>query len=55
MSKYKIVYYWPSDIWAVKEQIESDGKTDWMEVHRCESKGENGYNEAKKWLKDNDL
>ena len=54
MSKYKIVCYCPSEVWAILERIEFNGKQDWMEVHRCESKGEEGYNEEKKWIKENE-
>lgn len=54
MIKYKIICYWPSEAWAVLEPIEFDGKPDWMEVHRCTAKGEEGYNEAKQWIKENE-
>ena len=55
MKNYRIICYWPSEDWAVQERIEKDDHTtDWMEVHRCESKGEEGYNEAKKWIKENE-
>jgi hypothetical protein len=50
MKNYRIVCYWPSEVWAVQERI----STDWMEVHRCVGKKQNGYEEAKNWLKDND-
>lgn len=55
MRNYRIICYWPSEVWAVQERIEKDDHTiDWVEVHRCNEKGENGYNEIKNWLKDND-
>ena len=46
MKKYKIICYWPSEEWAVLEQIGMD----WMEAHRCEAKGKEGYEEAKQWI-----
>lgn len=54
MKNYRIICYWPSEAWAVLEPIEFDGKPDWMEVHRCVGKKQNGYDEAKNWIKDND-
>ena len=55
MKNYKIVNYWPSEIWVVLEQVEKDDHTtDWMEVHRCTEKGEEGYKEVKKWIKENE-
>lgn len=55
MKNYRIVNYWPSEVWIVLEQVEKDDHTtDWMEVHRCTAKGEEGYNEAKQWLNDNE-
>ena len=51
MNKYKIICYWPSEEWAVLEQVDNNGRADWMEAHRCKSKGEEGYKEAKKWIK----
>lgn len=54
MKKYKIVCYWPSESWAVLEQVDNNGKPDWMEAHRCEAKGKEGYEEAKAWIKDNE-
>lgn len=55
MNKYKIICYYPSDIWAVLEQVEKDDHTiDWSEAHRCTSKGDDGYKEAKKWIKENE-
>lgn len=54
MITYKIICYWPSEVWAVLEPIEFDGKSDWMEVHRCTEKGEEGYKEVKKWIKENE-
>ena len=54
MKNYRIVCTYPSDVWVVQEQVEKDDHTtDWMEVHRCTEKGEEGYKEAKKWLKSN--
>jgi hypothetical protein len=54
MTKYKIICYYPSETWAVLECVEFNGSADWMEVHRCTEKGEEGYKEIKKWLKEND-
>ena len=55
MKNYRIICYWPSEVWAVQKRIEKDDHTtDWMEVHRCINKRWDGYNEAKQWLKDND-
>lgn len=55
MKKYKIVCYWPFEKWAVLEQVEKDDHTtDWMGVHICTAKGEDGYKEAKKWIKENE-
>lgn len=54
MKNYRIVCYYPSEVWAVLEQVEFNGKHDWMEAHRCTSKGEDGYKEAKQWIKEND-
>ena len=51
MNKYKIICYYPSDIWAVLEQVEKDDHTtDWSETYRCTNKGEDGYTEAINWL-----
>lgn len=56
MKTCRIICYWPSEVWAVQEQVEKDDHTTaWMEVHRCVGKKKNGYEEAKNWLKDNDL
>lgn len=49
--EYRIICYYPSDVWAVQERIDLN---DWMEVHRCEGKGEQGFAEAQQWLKDNE-
>lgn len=55
MKNYRIICYWPSEALAVQERIEKDDHTtDWMEVYRCTAKGEEGYNEAKKCIKEND-
>jgi hypothetical protein len=55
MNNYRIICYWPSEVWAVQERIEKDDHTnDWMEAHRCTAKGEDGYKEAKQWIKEND-
>ena len=51
MKNYRIVCTWPDEEWLVQERI----STGWMEVHRCVGKKQNGYDEAKNWLKDNDL
>lgn len=52
---YRIICYWPSEVWAVQEQVEKDDHTtDWMTAYHCSAKGEDGYKEAKKWLKEND-
>lgn len=51
MKKYKIICYYPSDIWAVLEQVEKDDHTtDWSEAYRCKKKGKDGYIEAINWL-----
>jgi hypothetical protein len=49
MKNYRIICYWPSEVWAVQERT----STDWMEVHRCINKRWDGYDEAKQWLKEN--
>ena len=55
MKNHRIICYWPSEVWAVQERIEKDDHTTaWMEVHRCAEKGEKGYKEIKKWIKEND-
>ena len=54
MKRYKIVCLWPSEEWQIKELVESDGRDNWMEVYRCTEKKEEGYEEAKKWLKEKD-
>lgn len=55
MKNYRIICYWPSEVWAVQERVEKDDHTtDWMTAYNCSAKGEEGYNEAKNWLKDND-
>lgn len=36
------------DTWVVQERM-SDGS--WMSVHHCELKAEQGYYEAKAWIK----
>ncbi len=52
MKNYRIICYCPSEVWAVQEQVEKDDhSTDWMEVHRCVGKKQNGYDEAKNWIK----
>lgn len=53
MKKYKIVCYWPSEEWAVLEQI-GNNPCAWNEAHLCQSKGEEGYKEAKHWIKENE-
>lgn len=56
MKNYRIVCTWPDEEWLVQERIEKDDHTaDWMEVHRCTEKGEEGYKVIKKWIKDNNL
>jgi len=54
MKKYKIVCYWPSEKWAVLEQVELNGKQIWRGRYICKAQKEEGYKEAKKWLKEND-
>lgn len=55
MKNYRIVCTYPGDVWAIQEQVEKDDHTpDWMEVHRCTAKGEDGYLEAKQWIKENE-
>lgn len=45
--KYRIVCSL-DDTWVVQERM-SDGS--WMSVHHCELKAEQGYYEAKAWIK----
>lgn len=55
MKNFRIICYWPSEVWAVLERIEKDDHTtDWMAAYHCSDKGKDGYNEAKNWLKEND-
>lgn len=51
--KHRILCRWPHESWEVQEEVNNNGKTDWMTIHHCEGKGDEGYKEAKKWLKDN--
>ena len=54
MKNHRIVCTYPGEVWVVQEQVEKDDHTtDWMEVHRCTEKGEEGYKEVKKWIKEN--
>ena len=49
--KYSIVCEYPSDIYKVMEQAYTiEQGWCWMEIHRCELKGEQGYYEAKAWI-----
>ena len=50
---YRIVCS-PNEVWSVQEMVETDYRSDWMEAYRCTAQGEAGYNEAKKWIKEND-
>lgn len=52
--EYRIICLYPSDVWAVQEHIDLNDWIGWMEVHRCEGKGEQGFAEAQQWLKDNE-
>lgn len=47
--KYRIVCQM-DDTWIVEEYIEDNWKGDWMSIHHCELKGEQGYYEAKAWI-----
>ena len=55
MRKYRIVCTGPGEEWLVQERIDKDDHTaDWMTAHHCICKRWDGYNEAKKWIKEND-
>lgn len=48
--KYRIVCSL-DDTWTVEEYIEGNWKGDWYVVYTCELKGDQGYYEAKAWIK----
>lgn len=55
MKKYRIVCNWPSEVWEVQRKaLDNPYLNEWRTAYLCSGKGCDGYNEAKKWLKDND-
>lgn len=54
--KFRIVCNWPSEVWEVQQRVElDDHRTDWMTAYTCEGRKWDGYNKAKKWLKEHDV
>ena len=50
--KYRIVCEYPSDYWKVLELVMNEFYGSWMCAYICEAKGKDGYEEAKKWIKE---